>query len=423
MAEESRYLTTEERKTEEKKPVRLAIHVTLRVALLTFAAAICLYMEYHMFRSTPGVDFEHYYAAAQMVRRGAASQLYEPAVQYRFQVRYSRSWGPLFNYPAVAVLLYWPTAYFTLNHAYLLWASICLAVTIGCILLIGHTFRISKDVCFPPLVAMLFLPLHSAQRAGQTDAFVLLAYVLALVALKSERPVLAGVALALGLVKFNLVLPFVFIMLLRRQWRFVSGFAVGSVLMVAASVAVAGRSLFTAYPKLLLTMQSLPKGGFYPRWMPNVRGLFFLIAGHEPPFWIAIVVGLPMCIWIARRWVTLETGFSAALTITLLTTYHSYPHDLLLLLIPITLAANVLPRDVPTAVVFALLALLPYICIDRNCFALLCAPMFLLTWLLVRRPSGEYDVSVRDDYSPSGTRTNVTGDAHVKTPPLIQYEG
>ena len=168
---------------------------------------------------------------------------------------------------------------------------------------------------------MFVFLLHTLLLAGQVDAFVLLAFVLALLALRSERPFAAGVALALGLVKFHLVLPFVWVLLIREQWRFVGGFSAGAALVTGLSVAICP-SFLSSYPRLLAVMQRLPNGGFHPQLMPNFRGLIFLATKREAPVSLLVVIALAVLTAVARRWTTLEFGFSAAIAAALFSTYH-----------------------------------------------------------------------------------------------------
>ena len=54
---------------------------------------------------------------------------------------------------------------------------------------------------------------------------MLVIYTLVFIALKGKREFTAGGLLACGLFKFHLVVPFVIIFMIRRQWRFLTGFA------------------------------------------------------------------------------------------------------------------------------------------------------------------------------------------------------
>src|SRR5205814_7237405 len=110
--------------------------------------------------------------------------------------------------------------------------------------------------CF--LVSLLFLPLWLDVMQGQIVAIILLSYSLAFFFMVRGKDFASGCALGIALVKFHLVLPFVFILLLRRRWRALCGFALVSGKFLLACVAVAGPDFFFAYPKMLMALSSLP---------------------------------------------------------------------------------------------------------------------------------------------------------------------
>ncbi len=350
----------------------------MKLLIVAMAALITIAVEYRVFVATPGMDFDHYYAAAQMVRSGSGSRLYDVHLQDQFQAKYARRFGTIFNYPAAAALLYLPATFFSPYHGYLLWESLSLAIVFGSIFVLNRRFALFRDTYFILLLSLFFVPLHALLLEGQVDAFVLLAFVLALLALKSERPFAAGVALALGLVKFHLVLPFVWVMLIRKQWRFLGGFSVGTVLITGFSVAICP-SFLISYPRLLATMQRLPNGGFHPQLMPNFRGLIFLATKREAPISLLVVIALAVLTAVARRWTTLEFGFIAAIAAALFSTYHVYLPDLILLLIPLMFACRP-PWNPQKAIVVLLLALpvAPYVLTVARFSALLAFPMSVL---------------------------------------------
>jgi hypothetical protein len=174
------------------------------------------------------------------------------------------------------------------------------------------------------------------------------------------------------------VLPFAWIMLIRKQWRFVYGFSTGAIFVIGLSVAICP-SFLISYPRLLATMQRLPNGGFHPRLMSNFRGLIYLATKHDQPVSLLVVLALVALTIVARRWTTLESGFSAAIAVTLFSTYHVYVPDLLLLLIPLMFACRP-PWNLQKTLVLLLLALpiVPYLLTVAHVSALLAVPMFVL---------------------------------------------
>jgi hypothetical protein len=205
-----------------------------------------------------------------------------------------------------------------------------------------------------PLLAMFaFFPVATALLQGQDSILLLFLYGLAFSALATGRAFAAGLCLGLALFKFQLVLPFVFVLLLRRQWRAVGGFVITSFVLLLVSAAAVGWSGVMAYPGFVLRLsRSGAQAGIYPRDMPNLRGL---IAGSLH------LTGLSAALLIVALSVALVTlasylwraeaqreqsgdhfvlGFSLCLTVTTIVSYHLLVHDLSLLILPILLVAE-----------------------------------------------------------------------------------
>jgi hypothetical protein len=337
--------------------------------------------------ANPGWDFEHYYAGAQIVHAGQATRLYDIFVQHAFESRFGHGPGAVFNYPAVTALLYWPTVFLDLNTAFYVWTALSMGTALIAVWILARTIKIA-DPWWALFLSIAYYPLQNSFISGQVDSFLLLAFVLALAALEANMPVAAGLGLALGLFKFHFVLPFAFIMLLRRQWRFMFGLVTGSVIMLALCAAISGRAQFTAYPRLLMTMQSLPDGGFLPSRMPNIRGLIFSLSGQEPSVWMLILIAVSILLWTAARCekLDLKTSFAAAITATIFTTYHVYLYDLVLLIIPLAvLASNARKPIWLKAAIFMLLVVpfFPWWMNAKHMSALLLMPTLLLFWATI----------------------------------------
>jgi hypothetical protein len=253
------------------------------------------------------------------------------------------------------------------------------------VLMLNRTLHVADDYFFLLLLTLGYLPLHGTLGGGQSDAFMLLTYTLTFVALKAERPAWAGLALAIGLIKFHLVLPFALVMLLRKQWRFVGGFAAGAMVVTMFSIVISGWKVLVEYPRLILSMQSLPYGGFHPTQMPNIRGFIYLITARETPLGLLIAIGLACAILTARKWTNLESGFSATVAMALFTSYHAYLPDLLILLIPFFVMGTYANRfELLPSFLFCMLAVpvIPYWFVQMRCLAILAIPLALF-WVFL----------------------------------------
>ena len=73
--------------------------------------------------------------------------------------------------------------------------------------------------------------------------------------------------------------------------------------------------------------------------MVTVRGLFNLTVGREPPIWALAIISALLVGAAAFFWDDLDTGYSIAIIVSVLTAYHAYSTELSVLLIPFAVLA------------------------------------------------------------------------------------
>jgi len=308
-------------------------------------------------------DFTIFYTAGKCIIQGHGQQLYDLETQFAIQREFAseveRRENPLpFNHPPFEALLFAPLARLPYVAAYLVWALFNLALILGFWILLRPRLP-SLHAFLPalPLLAMFaFFPLIMAVLQGQDSILLLFLYGLAFSALATGRPLVAGLCLGLALFKFQLVLPFVLVLLIRRQWRAVAGFVVTAFGLLLLSAAVVGWSGVMAYPGFVLRLsRSGAQAGIYPRDMPNLRGLvdgtLHLAGPLHPaglPVTLLIIVLSIVLVALAAHWWRVQPGpqfmlgFSLCLTVTSITSYHLLGHDLSVLMLPILLLAELL---------------------------------------------------------------------------------
>jgi hypothetical protein len=181
---------------------------------------------------------------------------------------------------------------------------------------------------------------------AQDSILLLLLYAGAFMFLQSGKDLPAGALLALGLFKFHLLLPFAFILLLRRRWRFIAGFTLTGAAVVLLSAALTGWQQLLYYPRFLLEINQLrPLRVIIPKNMPNLRGLISGWPWTAPAAWFdlaVIVVSLVLLAWTAWKWNPAEGknlrqwrgGFAIAVVASFLTCYQAYNQDMSIILLP-----------------------------------------------------------------------------------------
>jgi hypothetical protein len=293
------------------------------------------------------IDFRSYYTAAHMLRTGHASLLYNYAAEQRFQ--------NALVLPAPAALPFFAppfTALFLVPLSYAPYLSALLIFSVVNLILLALAVRVMRPHLralsnrWPPTPALLFLsflPVGLTLVMGQLSILILLIDCLAFAALEAGAPFLAGLILSLALMKFQTAIPIALLFLLWRRWRFLFGFLTGASALVALSACIFGLHNLAPYIRSIIRMSALAgtplQGavGTAPRTMANLYGLFFMLT---PTNYIATILTLTasllLILWAARR----PPSFPLALLVAILVSYHFYPCDLTLLLLPASLLCN-----------------------------------------------------------------------------------
>jgi Glycosyltransferase family 87 len=301
-------------------------------------------------------DFSIFYTAGKILRRGESSRLYDDALQEEIQREFAPlvtgREGPLpYNHPPFEAVLYVPLAYLSYVPAYALWVLLNFLLLVEiCRFLRPYVPTLTAFwPWWPWLIGLGFSPAAFALMHGQDSVLLLLAYSLAFISLRDGKDFRAGLFLGLGLFKFHLVLPFAFILLLRRKWRVVGGFLVTAAAAGLVSVAVVGWKEMLYYPHYVWQVNRLrPVRVIVPRNMPNIRGLIEGWPLHVPTSWmdgLTLICSLAVLTWAASRWNVLDRecplawngGFSIAVVATFLASYHVYNQDMSIVLLPVLL--------------------------------------------------------------------------------------
>ena len=335
------------------QPLSLRLENVIRFIAVSFVIALVVGVAFFQFSSASTSDFTQFYSAGQMVRQGLGSSLYDIRKQAEIQSRFAQV-QVFYNHPPFETLIFLPFTYVPYSTAFRLWtiASLLLLIIAAYIIqtatglttVISLLLHMRVDLGLVIALFVTFAPVTTCLFLGQDSVLMLVVYSAVFVLLNRGRDFRAGCVLACGLLKFHLILPFALILLLRRKWSALKGLSLVGLLLVAISVGISGTGALVAYPRLLLfdrTYQSI--GGFAPEFMPNLRGLLFLVSGGRLaglPLGLLLTVGSPVVLWYAAsKWRDdqLPISFASSVLATLLCSYHLYNYDLTLLLLPIAI--------------------------------------------------------------------------------------
>src|SRR5579875_1984287 len=168
-----------------------------------------------------------YVATARLIVNGGAGHIYDP----RFLEPFERALlTPLplhgvspFLYPPFVALILTPLGLLPYPVACVLWLAVNLTVLAAVLVGLQRYGRTTPLTWWPG--ALSFLPVFMALAVGQVSILIFGAFTGAFLALQRGRDEIAGLALAVALVKPPYVLPFLLVLLLRRRFRALAAFA------------------------------------------------------------------------------------------------------------------------------------------------------------------------------------------------------
>ncbi|MGA8438994.1 MAG: glycosyltransferase family 87 protein [Candidatus Sulfotelmatobacter sp.] len=339
-------------------------------------------------------DFTVYYTAATILRHGLGHQLYDAHVQYEVQkksvgvIAARRSALP-YIHPPFEALIFLPLTYLPYPQAFAAWDALNVGALFGAGLLLRKFVKVLGRMPAWEFVlgSLAFFPVFVCFLQGQDSVLLLLLCGLGFNALKKRADLLAGCWFALGMFKFQFVLPVVLLIGIWKWRRAAIGFVGVSVLLVLTSVGLAGWGSLLRYPEFALQIANDPGlGGVAAEFAPNLRGLALGWPLHlsrtvgSAVALVGSVLLLVFAAWKGRRRIpheNLELRFALAVIVSVLIAWQTNMHDLCLLVLPAVLVADYCVR-VPTQRAEKLVGrfglLLPVL-------PLLISPLWLVLWI------------------------------------------
>lgn len=345
-------------------------------------------------------DFSVTYIGARMVYLGHGSKLYDLDEQHKLKASLLPHGEPLiYEHPPFEALLLAPLAALPYRTAYLLWGLMNIAIWLSLPWLLRPYAPVPREELGYIALWVLFAPLGVTLFQGQSSLVMLLLYSLAFMAMQRGRDFRAGVALGLGLLKFQFAVPFVVIFLLRRKWTMIKGFfATAFVLGVLSVIAVGWRGIGD-YLHLLAAVASHPSNVSYGSAvdMATIHGFAHATLGAAlgSSTVLLTVVGISTFLigWTAWQWNRVDRAgdrrssdlmFGAAIVVSLLTGLHMFTHDLSPMLLTMLLVAAHVTESHERWLRFVLLAYLTLFWMPPIYFVLLARHrMYILLTLLL----------------------------------------
>lgn len=329
---------------------------TLLATVLTlslFLHLVTLWREKDNIAAAHG-DFIIFYTGAQMVLDGKARNLYDLNLQKDYQAGFDVPFRPdplPYNHPAYELLLFLPLARLSYTDAFIGWAAFNILLVMGIARLLASVID-RENRKLAALLCAAFFPVTATIWHGQDS--ILSAFLLssALVSLRRGHTGLAGIVLALGLYKPQLVVPIAVVFALKRRWEVVLPFVGAGGFLVCISILMTGWSGALQYIRLLSWINQTHYA-IDPLNMANLRGLFenlsHIMGIPRVILFVMTAAGSILTVyWSSLQWK--EHGFSSnsmfdlffshLVATTLLASYHLYIHDLTLLLIPLVALLN-----------------------------------------------------------------------------------
>jgi len=285
-----------------------------------------------------GADFLQFYAAGETVRRGFSSRLYELPFQWELQRQII---GPeltqvyAFITPPHLAWLYVPLSALPYELSYALWCLVGLACLVCAMSLLD---AVGKR---PVLWSLTSYVVFASISYGQNSLLSLMILSLTYWCWRRGYSSATGLVLSLVMYKPQLALGVAILWLLDRDWRGLLSLALGTSLIVIASLVWLPEAsvAYLAFARTVLA--DLPHWHEFPLWnLHTVRGFWQLLLPTTPTLADVLTISCALAglagfvmIWRRfRRQKRLLFAFSICLTWWL--TPHAMIYDLAILLIP-----------------------------------------------------------------------------------------
>jgi Glycosyltransferase family 87 len=317
-------------------------------------------------------DFLQFYTVGRLLITGRGTHIYDLPVLGHLETLIQNPAGtghavlPYLDLPYFAVLLA-PLSILSFLWAYTVWLAVNCLLLGAVLVLLTHYARLRTPyIPYVALATILFPPVLIACFQGQTSIFLLALLTTTVLAASVGWDGVAGVALALALVKPPFALPLLIVFVVQRRWRTVRAFGITLTLLLVVPVAFIGVTGSEDYLRLLahvidwqgrsgpVTLQHvfIASATYGPRTTNSLAGMLQLLLSPRAARTVSttcavlLLLLLAACAHSAR---SLEAPLGLAVIVALLISPHVLVHDLSLMLVPMALTWRYRTNDVTLA--------------------------------------------------------------------------
>jgi hypothetical protein len=291
-------------------------------------------------------DFMGLYVGPHLVVNGDIADLYNLDAQLVLQRSLTEPHGDIihilhFVYPGWVATLLLPLGTLSFAAAFLALTAVTMPAGFAATWALARSNSSTRNEMALMLLAMIgFVPLWYTLWQGQLGIFPLVALVGAVLALRRKAPISAGLWLAIGLIKPQLVAVPALGLLASGRWRSLAVMSGVGAALLALSFAVLGNWIPSYLSMLAEYTRPDAEIGDDPNIMHNWRGFFFRLAGGDVPLVPTLFSGLSILLALALMWPrsplarpNLEARLAVIIILGLLAVPHLYLHDTVIALV------------------------------------------------------------------------------------------